>query len=184
MYEYMDWVISQEANRQLVFRFYPKRSSCHLFNMDAPKTWDNVYKEYFYYAILEHYRIYGTDKWETEVVYDAGCDECSLLNEVGERCRLLKTGQEVFTKENGDKVLLLDKPIMPMGQGIEWEIHKRMCWGGWDDDEELIPVYRFTMFNCSNCGYRFEIIGNKEVGLFGDFLVRCCDYMLENGCPI
>ena len=51
----IDFILNERRGYRLIFRFYPKRSSCHSFNENPPKSWNEVYKVYYSYAILEEY---------------------------------------------------------------------------------------------------------------------------------
>ena len=174
----IDYILEQNNDERLIFRFYPRRSSCHSFGDEPPKDENDVYKVYFSYAIIEE------DPWESEVLFDAECDECSIIDEVGHRCLLLSDGTEVFVREDGSKLELLDNRIRPFGMGVEWKISKRTVRDIDDNDDEIIiNYYEFTLFDWWDKGYRFTL-KEKDLKSFGEYLLECCKYMLEHGDPI
>lgn len=178
----IDYILEQDDDERLIFRFYPRRSSCHSFRNEPPKSWNDVFKVYYSYAIIKQYR--SDDIWESEVVFDSGCDECSIIDEIGHRCLLLADGTEVFTREDGSKLELLDNRIRPFGMGVEWTISKRTVHDIDDNDNEIvINYYKFTLFDWWDKGYRFTL-NEKDLKAFGEYLLGCCEYMLEHGDPI
>jgi hypothetical protein len=52
----IDFIIKEDKFDKIVFRFYPRLSSCHSFGDEPPKSWNNVYKVYYYYKILNIYK--------------------------------------------------------------------------------------------------------------------------------
>lgn len=182
----IDYIIEQSDDERLIFRFYPRRSSCHSFGDEPPKSWSEVYKVYYSYAIIRQWKFEPDDQWESEVVFYEHCDECSEIDEVGQRCLLLADGVEVFKREDGKEIPLLDNRILPFGMGTEWTISKR-TWTdfGYDDDEEDVvhTYYNFVLFDYGNKGYRFSL-DEKDIKTFGEYLLGCCEYMLAHGDPI
>ena len=45
----IDFVLEESDTAKLIFRFYPRRSSCHSFGDEPPKDWSDVYKVYYSY---------------------------------------------------------------------------------------------------------------------------------------
>lgn len=176
----IDYVLMECKDKRLVFRFYPRQSSCHSFGNNPPASWKDVYKVYYNYAIIKQFKLNEENNWESEVVFNSQCDECSILDEVGERCKLLGAGKETWTVRNEDgkehTFSLCNNKIHPFGDGIEWEIHRYKSW-----NEETF--YEFLLFDSNDIGFRFYLKG-VDVSKFGEYLIECCEYMLRHGDPI
>lgn len=196
----IDFIISKDNYRRLIFRFYPRRSSCHSFNDETPKNWNEVYKVYYSYAIIQQYKFESEDQWKSVVVFREDCDECSIIDEVGYRCLLLADGVEVYEREDGEKFELLNQNILPFGMGTDWTISKHTCTYDDIDENDLQNCanmaeimehmkeirevyYTFMLFNYDNKGYKFTL-EDKDIKAFGEYLLECCDYMLAHGDPI
>lgn len=173
----IDYIIKHSDDERLVFRFYPRSSFCHSFGDEPPKCWEDVYKVYYSYAIISQWRLNPDDQWETEVVFSVNCDECSIIDEIGQRCLLLADGIEVFQRKDNEKIHLLDQIVYPFGMGVEWTISKQK--------NEYIKhtYYEFTLFDECNKGFRFTI-NEEDMKSFGEYLLGCCEYMLAHGDPI
>jgi hypothetical protein len=178
----IDYIIKQSDDERLIFRFYPRQSSCHSFGDEPPKDWNDVYKVYYSYAIIKQWKFDQEDQWESEVIFSEGCDECSIIDEVGHRCLLLADGLEVFTREDGRKIQLLDEIMFSIGMGVEWTISKKV-WDDWEDKNIKHTNYEFILFDYFDKGCRF-IINEKDIKFFGEYLLGCCEYMLAHGDPI
>lgn len=178
----IDYIINEVDDERLIFRFYPRQSSCHSFGDEPPKNWSDIYKVYFSYAIIKQYKFNSEDKWESEVMFYESCDECSIIDEVGNRCLLLAEGYETFERENGERTPLLDKCIFPVGMGVDWTISKK-TWTDWIDKDIKHIYYKFTLFNYFDKGFKFNI-NEKDMKSFGEYLLGCCEYMLAHGDPI
>lgn len=174
----IDFVLYENNYKKTVFRFYPKRSSCHSFNDEPPKTWDDVYKVYYKYKILTLWKDDGKLTGEYCELFDSWCDECSIIDEIGRVCLLLADGVEVFKREDDEEIQLLNKMMLPFGMGTEWFITKRTCL----EDIEC-TYYTFMLFNYSGKGFKFTL-EDKNIKSFGEYLLGCCDYMLAHGDPI
>lgn len=184
--QHIDFIIWEEKEERLIFRFYPRRSSCHSFNEKPPKTAKDIYKVYFSYAILEQNRWNENNPWETERVFDCYCDECSIIDEVAYICKELSEGKTSCEVEHHNEkytVQFLDRPIFPFGYGVEWTIkRKEVNYGDWDKPNMKL-LYTFYLFDYRDIGYRFNVTEDR-LNEFGDYLQECCDYMLEHGDPI
>lgn len=178
----IDYIIEQSEDERLIFRFYPRQSSCHSFGEEPPKDWNDIYKTYYSYAIIKQWKFGPEDDWESEVMFSEPCDECSEIYEVGQRCLLLAKGIEVYTREDCHKVQLLDQRIHPFGMGTEWTISKK-TWTDWEDKNKKHIYYEFVLFDYFNKGFRFNI-NEKDIKYFGKYLCGCCEYMLTHGNPI
>lgn len=180
----IDFILKEENDERLIFRFYPRQSSCHSFGDKPPKSWSNVYKVYYSYAVIQQWKDDPEDQWYSEKVFYEHCDECSIIDAVGKRCLLLADGIE--TLRHGTEMKLLNTPIFPFGMGTEWTISKKcipVCHDH-DDEEKLCHTYyKFTLFDWFNKGYRFSIQADK-LKPFGEYLINCCEYMLAHGDPI
>jgi hypothetical protein len=168
----LDFILSDNEYETVVFRFRPRQSSCHSFGDKPPKSWNEVYKVYYSYSIIKKYK----DDRKHRTLFDCGCDECSVIDEVAARCLYLASGQpSVEVKySNTDETItiqLLNNEIRPIGYGVNWDIKFQY------------DVYWITLFDWDGTGYRFHV--NKEqLKAFGDYLNRCCEYMLAHGDPI
>lgn len=178
----IDYIIEQSDDERLIFRFYPRQSSCHSFGDNPPQDWSDVYKVYYSYAIIKQWKFDPNDQLESEIMFYENCDECSEIDEVGQRCLLLADGIEVFKREDGREVRLLDNLILPFGMGTNWTISKN-TWTDWEDENIKHTYYKFTLFDYFDKGFRFSI-NEKDVKVFGEYLLGCCEYMLTHGDPI
>ena len=179
----LDYIIESDDDCRLIFRFYPRSSSCHSFNEEAPKSWGEVYKVYYSWAILAQYFDDETgDVGYTKIVYKDECDECSMISEIAARCLHLAKGEEkVEVERRGNKrsIELLGTEIFPMGMGTSWKISKRE----YSLSNKSHISYHFEVWGWDQRGYRFVIPENRMED-FGEYLQMCCDYMLEHGEPI
>lgn len=184
--EYMDFVLNETKNSKTVFRFLPRESHCHGFHDDPPTCWSAVYKTYYAYQIL---KIFFNEEDEDEIeeiveIYNEGCDECSIINEVAERCKLIAEGKEevtityenIFHEETTKTIKLLDNEMCPEGNGTCWNI-RTSKYARIDTNE---PLYEISLFDdFSNKGCRFWLTKN-ELAVFGKYLTDCCEYMLQH----
>ena len=173
----LDFILEQDEDERLVFRFHPRSSHCHSFNETPPKTWEEVYKVYYSYSILKQWKEDG--KWkECEIVYNEPCDECSIINTIAFACLGLAKGNTYHENLlNGELVRIdfLGNTFYPMGYGTEWTIDKIERPEG--------TRYQFTLFDWHCVGYKFYL-PEEKMEEFGTYLKSCCDYMLEHGEPI
>jgi hypothetical protein len=172
----LDFIIKENDFEKIIFRFYPRRSHCHSHNEHPPKTWDNVYKVYYYYSILAQRKDFeDNNKLYTEVLFDSEVDECSVIDQVAYCCKIISSGKNTIERqeENGDKTTIrfLNKEIFTLGDGVSWIISK------------YYSKYQFQLFNAVNKGYRF-FLDKKKIKDLGEFLESCCEYMLAHGEPI
>jgi hypothetical protein len=103
----IDYIIEQSDDECLIFRFYPRQSSCHSFGDEPPKSWSDVYKVYYSYAVIKQWKFELEDQWKSEIMFYEHCDECSEIDEVGQRCLLLSNGIEVFKRKDDREIQLL-----------------------------------------------------------------------------
>ena len=174
----IDYIINQTDDERLIFRFYPRQSHCHSFGDEPPKSLSDVYKVYFSYAIIKQWKFNPDDIWKSEIMFYERCDECSIIDEVGQRCLILADGTEVFKRDDGIEIQLLDKCILPFGMGTNWTISKIK-----NTYYLKHTYYEFTLFDYFDRGFRFSI-KEKDMKSFGEYLLGCCEYMLAHGEPI
>lgn len=174
----LDYIIEQSEHERLIFRFYPRQSCCHSFNDKSPESWKEVYKAYYSYSIIKQWRFNPDEQWESEVVFKEPCDECSIIDEIAERCLLLAEGYDTFEREDGERTPLLNEEVFPFGMGTSWIISKNERY---DFDSIVKHIsYTFTLFDYFGKGFRF-VIEQENIRLFGEYLKECCEYMLTYG---
>ena len=158
---------------KVIFRFYPRSSTCHSFGDNPPTKWEEVYKVYYHYKVICIYK----DDNEHIVLFDSGVDECSIIDEMANRMKLITEGTTVYkgTTKDGDpfSIQLLDNEVLPFGDGVSWNIHKHY----------RRKVYDITLFDWKNVGYRI-VMDNDKMAEFAKYLESCCEYMLAHGDPI
>lgn len=169
----MDFIISEDKYSKIIFRFYPRQSSCHGFGDEPPKDWSGVYKVYYSYKIIKVWK----DDNDYMVLFDSGVDECSIIDEIANRMKLISEGTIVYrgtTKDNEEfSIRLLNNEVFPFGDGVSWNIQRI----------RRTNKYSIMLFDSWNKGYRFVITIDK-MKEFAKFLEECCEYMLAHGDPI
>lgn len=171
----IDFVIKEDDNEELIFRFLPKESNCHSFNDKPPTKWGEVYKVYYSYKIFKKWK----DDNSTQEMFRCGCDECSVIDEVAARIKYIIEGKKTVTINYHNKeyiIELLNKEIIPYGDGVSWIIN---------ETTNILKekIYEIILWKYNGIGYRFYIKKNK-LKEFGEFLYKCCEYMLAHGDPI
>lgn len=174
----IDFILEEDEDSKLIFRFYPKRSTCHSFNDVPPTSWEEVYKVYYSYAIFRSYK----DDTYINMLFNCECDECSIIGEVAARIELIVKGERKFKGIDalGEKytIKLLDNEVYPFGSGVTWNISEYRGSGGKEG-----KLYRVLLWDYDDTGFRFDINRDK-LKEFGIYLNECCEYMLAHGCPI
>lgn len=160
----IDFVIADETSEhyreQIIFRFYPRGSSCHSFNESLPKTWDDVYKVYYSYSIFVKNYIDG-DLANYEKIFEMPCDECSCLTYLAEYIRNM-----IDNDKPSIKVITYGQP------GSDWVIERQS------------NRFQFIIWNnFSGKGYRYNLPADR-VEEFCKYLDEVNDYMLKHGNPI
>ncbi len=166
----IDFIIHEDDFKKIVFRFLPKQSSCHSFSELPPTKWEEVYKVYYSYKIFVRWKKSNY----TYEVFDSGCDECSIIDEVASRINYIIEGKQSITVNycgEDTTIELLDSEMLPFGDGVSWIINKGYT------------GYQFVLWNSNAVGYRFYLENNR-LKKFGDYLTKCCEYMLAHGDPI
>lgn len=165
----IDFVIYEDEDEKIVFRFYPRQSRCHSFNEELPKSWKEVYKVYYFYSIFTVDKEDGSH----EVLFDGRCDECSVIDEVAARIKLIIDGKTTHAVHdstlNKDYVIqLLNEDIYSFADCVVWRIE--LC-------KEKYEIY---LWDWQGKGYRFGL-SKEKLKAFGEYLEYCCEYMLEHG---
>ena len=172
----IDFILEDNEFKKVVFRFYPRQSSCHSFGDEPPKDYNNIYKTYYYYKIIKTYK--GEDEHFHVVLFDSSCDECSMIREVAFRLKYLSEGKkkvEVKYHDDTYTVKLLDTDIRTFADCLWWKISE------WQKGKK--GSYKFELFRYDDVGYRFWLSKEKAYK-FGENLNECCEYMLAHGDPI
>lgn len=168
----IDFTLYEDKEEIVVFRFYPRQSSCHSFGEEPPKNRNEVYKVYYSYKIFRRWK----EDNSAEILFDSYCDECSAIDEVAVRIKHIVNGEKSVTvKHLGEDftIELLDNEIYSFGDGISWIISECRKEGS----------YQVILWNSEDKGYRF--FADKEtLKKFGEYLTECCEYMLAHGDPI
>lgn len=159
----LDFILSEDDMTRKIFRFYPYRSHCHGFHDDPPKKWDEVYKVYYAYAILLQWKDDNgnIEPESTDVLFDAWCDEGSVIDTIGYVCEHLEECKNE-----------LDKKIYPFSSdGNSWEIEKFRG--------VSVNIYTINLWNTFGVGCKFNLY-EEEMKPFGEYLSSCCEYMLNH----
>lgn len=168
----IDFILYEDDDEILVFRFYPRSSNCHSFNDVPPTNWKQVYKVYYAYSIFRRFK----DDNFTEVLFECYCDECSIIGDIANRIRLITDGLKKITRvfEGREYIIeLLNTEVYPTGDGVSWRINECRNPGS----------YEIILWKYNDTGYRFYL-GKDELREFGEYLNECCEYMLAHGEPI
>lgn len=168
----IDFVLYEDKDEILVFRFYPRQSNCHSFNDIPPTKWEEVYKVYYAYSIFRRWK----DDNYVVALFDCGCDECSIIGEIANRIKLIIEGKKSVTVNHTGKeytIELLNNEVQPFGDGVSWTINE--C--------RKSDSYEIVLWKYDEIGYRFYLEKN-QLKDFGLYLQECCDYMLAHGDPI
>ena len=167
----IDFTLYANDYSKIVFRFRPDLSNCHSYGDVPPRSWDEVYKVYYYYEIFQKYE--DIDK-ERRVLWKSGCDECSIIAEVAYRIPLILDGKKRIEIEyaNAKFNIKLFNEMLPSGDGVCWKI-----------DKLSKDNYQLSMWNSNEVGYRFHL-NREKMQKFSEYLNECCEYMLAHGDPI
>ena len=172
----IDFILHENKDEMLIFRFLPQKSNCHSFNDNLPTKWEEVYKVYYAYEIIQVWK--DDDFAETE--FYCNCDECSIIDEVSARIKYIVDGKKTVTVNRDDEeyvIELLNNEMMPFGDGVSWTINEVV--NMWNKETK----YEIVLWKYGHYGYRFYI-GKDKLKEFGEYLKECCEYMLAHGDPI
>lgn len=158
----ISFILKEDKLSKLIFRFLPQLSSCHSFDNNPPKSWQEVYKVYYAYEIVEQWFDEGQNN--EDVWFSTSFDECSVIDAVAKLIGQL--GWSSFCS----------KTFTPCGDGVQWKLQKRRYQG-----KEL--GIKFELWKRNNVGYRI-FLPEEQCIAFAKFLNDCCEYMLAHGEPI
>ena len=177
---HLDFMIREDEDLRIKFRFYPRSSHMHSFDENPPKTFKEVYKVYYAWCIMVSHKYSWEEEWDPyERVFNMYCDECSALE------YLRYSIQEVIAgAKDTDTVMTMGQP------GSDWELSYRRG-SSWPDyetgdihhDPEKDRLHVNVWNNWTECGYRFSMSVDKAKG-FVKYLDDINQYMLEHGEPI
>lgn len=180
MKQKLDFIIYDEQDEQLVFRFYPRRSHCHSFNEKPPQSSEEVFKVYYAYSILKQWKREDGSIECTEVMYEESFDECSVIDTVSECCEKLSNGiteeerhLKLRNKDYSRLVHYCDTEYYPLGDGTSWLIHP----------STKQSMFKIEVWSSDDKGFRFWL-SKEKLKQFGEYLNMCCEYMLKHGEPI
>lgn len=165
-----DFVLSDDPGfNRTIFRFYPRRTHVHSFNDDPPKTWEEVYKVYYSWAIIRQY--YNDNNKivpeKSMVLFEVHCDECSEIPNLSAIIKYVMRTDNIY-----------DDPTCGQPAG-DWRVEKQK----WEDyfTRKDCEMYCFYVFdNLSTQGCRFFL--NKDGVLkFCDWLDMINQYALDHG---
>lgn len=158
----IDFILQYNAFSRLIFRFLPQFSSCHSFDDNPPKSWQEVYKVYYTYEIVERWSEEGQNN--EDVLFSTAFDECSIIDDVAQFIDQL--GWNSFRS----------KTFTPCGDGVQWKLQKRR------HPRQGLGI-KFELWKRNNVGYRMFLPEERCIA-FAKFLNDCCEYMLAHGEPI
>lgn len=176
----LDYIIKEDKEffERIVFRFYPRQSHCHSFNEEPPKTYEDIYKVYFSWAILLQDIDENGNVEDTKTLYREYCDECSRIYSIALFCNLLANGKEWYEPDAGEPYEILDNEFHSLGSGTSWVIHKIPPIYKISKQQE--NMYAFDLWGFSGKGFRFYL-PHYRLKEFADYLQGCSDYMLVHG---
>lgn len=181
---HIDFIISEDKYEKIKMRFYPKSSNMHSFNKYPPKTFDDVYKVYYSWAIMKSYNNSFSDSEENwsayERVFCFDCDECSAITNLSYVIRHI-----IRYKRKSTKLLSFGQP------GSVWNIFYEKVFDFQNDDYDSewahIPERDYLRFevwnNYTDIGYMFNL-PIKKAHAFCEYIDSINQHMLENGDPI
>lgn len=174
----LTFTLESDEYSRIIFQFDEKRSSCHSFGDNPPKNWQDVYKVYYTWSILEQYRDREEYEWSTDYEFSVW-DEGSALRAVGEYAKAIADGKKkyiVTDPSTGEEHTFkyLNDTLQACGDGADWTISEKRRFGRKEEKR-----YIFSIWNRRK-GYRF-MLPDGRMREFGEFLTAWCEYMLENG---
>ena len=192
MKKHFDFTLSEESfpDSELILRIYPVRSRCHVFDPKKENTTiRDIYKTYMYWSIFRRFRSDDGKVEKSSVMFDSSCDECSILVEGGLRYIL----KGVLYKRPTDV-----QSLLPMGDGVSWEIKRGEMDRSFLDDDDMDeeekaeymrlayfdPYCIFSVFRTwDGVGYRFTVLEKRLPELIA-FLEEVEKYMLDHSVEI
>ncbi len=145
-----------------IFRFYPRQTHVHSFNDVPPKSWKEVYKVYYSWAIIRQYYDENGKIFSSAKLFNMDFDECSIIPDLYGIINYVDETEDIY-----------DMPTW--GQpAADWTIQKIKI-------SENNIYYQFYVFNnVTNQGYRFRL-DSDEKDLFCKYLDSINEYALAHG---
>ena len=174
--KHIDFQILDSSKIKVIMRFYPRRSNMRGFNEEVPKSFDEVYKVYYSWAILESRNMAWEDeepRWgKYKKVFSMNWDECSVIFEV--LSGAIKSVIEEKEKHLG---------LVSLGQpSSEWILEYHEVADLFK--ENLRDWVSFMVFNnWTSKGYRFNL-GIDAVEDFKNYLNDINSYMLRHSVDV
>ena len=168
----IDFVLEEDDFEKVVFRFYPRQSSC------CGLKWEEVSEWYYHYKVIKYYKDDDGNIEAYYILFDSECDEDSVIFEISDILKCFSEGKsetKLYSGWGGEFSLKIsDDEEFRTGEGsVDWRLTK--C---------KYDTYRFELFRFDDdVGYRFWLQKEKAYE-FGAYLNYCCEYMLEHGDPI
>ena len=161
----LDFVIYEDDNKRLLFRFYPKTSHVHGFSDECPTAWEEVYKVYYAWAIIRQYKWSENDNWESEKLFELD-DECSEFVNLDDIIQYVIDNKEKYTR------------VISIGQpASEWEIF-------FDKDYKNKEYIKIQVWDTwSDKGFKFSLYLDKAKE-FIEYIKNTNEYMLNHSEPI
>ena len=170
MKQKIDFIFNEiEDDEREVFRFYPRRSHVHGFGEKCPQTWEQVYKVYYCWSIYRQDKWNPEDNWESRLMFEMYCDECSELGNVS--CTI-----DELIKCNEDKKSIY---LNVIGDGADWKLT-------FYTKEQYIKedIIEFQTWNrVTHQGYKFSLFVS-EAKKFKEYIDMVQEYMLAHSEPI
>ena len=187
--KHIDFIIEKTDDHIVKMRFYPQHSHCHGFYETPPKDWNEVYKVYYSWSILESHKgfIKDDEMWTAfEPVFEMKWDECSAITYLPDTIEWI-----LKKKKNFYRLPTLGQP------GSDWDFRyiKTCASKIYFDEQErgyLTNVVRTpendvleitVVNNCTQQAYHF-LLTIDETQKFVSYLKKINQHMLENGEPI
>ena len=160
---HLDFMIADNEDEKIMFRFYPKQSHMHGFSDEPPKSKGDVYKVYYTWAIFRTWGGIWTNEPKFEPwqeMFRIELDECSALE-----------WMEAVVRDVIDKEKDMERAESLGQPGSEWEIRRKN------------DILEFLVFdNWTDRGFRFWLTVRKAEEFCG-YLQDINQHMLENGEP-
>lgn len=174
--KHMDFMLYEDDDKRIKFRFYPRHSHMHSFDEEPPKTYKDVYKVYYSWGIM----VSTNNSWDNKpkwtpyhMVFLMNCDECSAITELS---YIIK--EVIKNKTEYKQVVTFGQP------GSDWLLHYYEAYIFNEDEQshnEFLEIHVFN--NIKDKGFRFYMPIQKSYE-FCSYLDKVNEHMLENGEPI
>lgn len=154
----LDFIIDEDSQiYRTIFRIYPKSTTIHSFDENPPKTWKEVYKVYYSFAIIIQY-LDDDNKVESSIkLFEMRCDECSNIPNLSDIIKYAIEKNEIF-----------DYPTC--GQPA----------GDWYIDPTNENYIKFMVFdNFQGNGFRF-LLSKERTNEFIEWLNEANEYLFKH----